>query len=464
MFNAKTYIERRNQLKKKMKNGLILFLGNNEAPMNYPDNTYHFRQDSTFLYYFGLDRPDLFAIIDVDENKEIIFGDDFTIDMIVWTGPQPTIKQQAAKCGVKVTKHLSDLESICLNAVKQGRKIHFVPQYRYDNILTLNRLLGISPHKVNDYTSMVLIKAIADQRLVKSKEEIIEIEKAVDIAYEMHTAAMRFTKPGMYEREIAGFIEGLAFSLGSGISFPPIFSKNVQTLHNHYYGNKLSDGDLVVNDSGAEAVSHYASDITRTFPVSGKFSHIQKFIYEIVLAANETAIKEIKPGINYKSVHLKAAEVITDGLKALGAMKGNTKNAVESGAHALFFPHGLGHLMGLDVHDMENYGENNIGYDEKTKRSTQFGLKSLRYARPLVPGVVLTVEPGIYFIPELIDQWEGEKKFKEFINYDKVNQYRNFSGVRIEDDIVVTNNGCRILGKPIPKTVEEVEEIASDKI
>jgi len=464
MFNSKTYLQRRSELKKKIKNGLILFLGNNEAPMNYTDNTYHFRQDSTFLYYFGLDRPELAAIIDVDEDKEIVFGNDFTIDMIVWMGPQPTIKQQAAKCGVKITKPLGDLSEICNSAVKQGRKIHFIPQYRHDNILTINKLLGISPHKVNDYASMVLIKAIAEQRLVKTKEEIDEIEKAVNIAYEMHTSAMRFTKPGMFEREVAGFIEGLAFSLGSGLSFPPIFSRNVQTLHNHYYGNKLKDGDLVVNDSGAEAASHYTSDITRTFPVNGKFTPIQKFIYEIVLAANMTAIKEIKPKQNYKSIHLKAAEVITDGLKALGVMKGNTKDAVDAGAHALFFPHGLGHLMGLDVHDMENYGENNFGYDEKTKRSTQFGLKSLRYARPLFPGVVLTVEPGIYFIPELIDKWQSEKKFTEFINYAKVNQYRNFSGVRIEDDIVVTNNGCRVLGKPIPKTVDEVEAVASDKI
>jgi len=464
MFNAKTYIQRRSELKKKIKNGIILLLGNNEAPMNYTDNTYHFRQDSTFLYYFGLDRAELAAVIDVDENKEIVFGNDFTIDMIVWMGPQPTIKQQAAKCGVKITKPLSDLSEICNNAVKQGRKIHFIPQYRYDNILTINKLLGISSYKVNDYASMVLIKAIAEQRLVKSKEEISEIEKAINIAYEMHTAAMRFTKPGMFEREVAGFIEGLALSLGSGLAFPPIFSRNVQTLHNHYYGNKLKDGDLVVNDSGAEAVSHYTSDITRTFPVNGKFTSIQKFIYEIVLAANTTAIKEIKPGVNYKNIHLKAAEVITDGLKALGVMKGNTKKSVEAGAHALFFPHGLGHLMGLDVHDMENYGENNFGYDEKTKRSTQFGLKSLRYARPLVPGVVLTVEPGIYFIPELIDKWQSEKKFSEFINYNNVNKYRKFSGVRIEDDIVVTNNGCRVLGKPIPKTVDEVEEVASDKI
>jgi len=276
--------------------------------------------------------------------------------------------------------------------------------------------------------------------------------------------AMRFAKPGMLERDVMGFIAGLSMSLGSGLSFPIIFSRHGETLHNHSYGNKLKEGDLVVNDSGAETELHYASDITRTFPVSGKFSQRQKDIYEIVLISQLTAIAETRPKVNFKSVHLKTAEVIAEGLKALGLMKGNMKNAVEAGAHALFFPHGLGHLLGLDVHDMENYGENNFGYDDKLKRSTQFGLKYLRYAKPLVQGVVLTVEPGIYFIPQLIDKWQGEKKFTEFINYNKVNTYRDFGGIRIEDDIVVTKNGSRVLGRPIPKAVEDVEEIASDKI
>lgn len=464
MFSAKTYIQRREILKKKIKSGIILFLGNSEAPMNYKDNTYPFRQDSTFLYYFGIDRPDLAAIIDLDENKETIFGDDYTIDDIVWMGQRKSIKQQAAKCGVKNTGSTLDLEKVCEAAFKQGRKIHFVPQYRYDNILKIHKLLGIAPKHGNDYASTQLIKAIAEQRQVKSKEEIAEIEKAIEISYEMQTTAMRFAKPGMLERDIMGFISGLAMSLGSGISFPVIFSRNSEILHNHFYGNKLKDGDLVVNDSGAESELHYASDITRTFPVSGKFSSKQKDIYELVLISQLVAISEIKPNVTYRSVHLKAAETMVDGLKSLGLMKGNSKSAVEAGAHALFFPHGLGHLLGLDVHDMENYGENNFGYDEKLKRSTQFGLKYLRYAKPLVPGVVLTVEPGIYFIPALIDQWEAEKKHIDFINYDKVKEYKNFGGVRIEDDVVVTNNGARVLGKPIPKAVEDVEEFASDKI
>jgi len=464
MFNLKTYIKRREILKKKIGKGVILLLGNNEAPMNYTDNTYTYRQDSTFLYYFGIDRPELAAAIDVDENKEIIFGNDFTIDDIVWMGPQKTIKQEAAKCGVKNIGTLNDLAKICENAIKQGRKIHFIPQYRYDNILTLHCLLGIMSSRINNFASTELIKAVAEQRYIKSKEEISEIEKAIEIAYEMQTAAMRFAKPGMLEKDIMGFISGLSMSIGSGLAFPIIFSNHGETLHNHHYNNKLKDEDIVVNDSGAESLLHYASDITRTFPVSGKFTQRQKDIYEIVLLANLTGIAEMKPGVTFKSVHLKVAELITDGLKAHSFMKGNTKKIVEAGAHSLFFPHGLGHLMGLDVHDMENYGENNFGYDEKLKRSTQFGLKSLRFARPLKPGIVLTIEPGIYFIPQLIDKWQKEKKFTEFINYDRVNQYRDFGGIRIEDDVIVTQNGSRVLGKPIPKAIEDVEEVASDKI
>jgi Xaa-Pro aminopeptidase len=464
MFNSNIYTQRRAELKKKLKNGLILFLGNGESPINYTNNAYHFRQDSTFLYYFGLDQADLAAVIDLDEDKVIIFGNDFTINDIVWMGPQPTIKHQAAKCGVKQTGTLNDLEAVLSKAVMQGRKIHFVPQYRKENIFMMLQYLGISPMRINEYASMELIKAVAEQRYIKSKEEIEEIENAISTAYEMQVSAMRFTKAGMYEREIAGFIQGLAMSLGSGVSFVPILSKHGETLHNYYYGNKLKDGDIIVNDSGSESLLHYASDITRTYPVSGKFTPLQKEIYEIVLISQLVAIDAIKPNVSFKTVHLKAASVIVDGLKALGLMKGNTKNAVDAGAHALFFPHGLGHLLGLDVHDLESFGENNFGYDEKTKRSTQFGLNYLRFARPLVPGIVLTVEPGIYFIPQLIDIWKGEKKFSEFINYDKVELYRDFGGIRIEDDVTVTTKGSRILGKPIPKAVEDVEAASSDKI
>lgn len=464
MFPLKIYKLRRAQLKERIKSGLILFLGNDESPMNYTNNAYRFRQDSTFLYYFGIDEPNFAAVIDIDEDKEIIFGNDLTIDDIVWMGEQKTVKQKAAKCGVNKTFTLSELEDLLKNALSKGRKIHFIPQYRHSNMIKLQILLGIDASRINDYASQELIKAVAEQRAVKSKEEIAEIEKAISIAYEMQISAMRFTKAGMIEREVAGFIEGIALSMGNGVSFPIIFSKHGETLHNQFYGNRLHNGDIVVNDCGAESLLHYASDITRTFPVSGKFTQMQKEIYEIVLYAQLAAIKSIKPGVSYKDVHLKASTVIAEGLKAIGLMKGDPKQAVKEGAHALFFPHGLGHLLGLDVHDLENFGENNFGYNNKIKRSSQFGLKSLRYAKDLVPGIVITVEPGIYFIPQLIQQWKAEKKFEEFINYEKLESYKNFGGIRIEDDILVTKEGCKVLGKPIPKTIDEIEEIASYKV
>lgn len=464
MFDKKIYIKRREQLKKKIKSGLILISGNDEAPMNYTDNTYKYRQDSTFLYYFGLDRAGLFGMIDTEDSKEIIFGDDFTVNDIVWMGPQPTIKQLALKAGVNKTAPVSQLESTIKKAMAQGRKIHFVPQYRFDNMLKMESLLGIKASALNNYASVELIRAIADQRNKKSEEELKEIEKAIEVSYVMQTTAMQLARHGMVEREVAGFIEGIAHSLGNGLSFPTILSRHGETLHNHYHNNVLKNGDIVVNDSGVESPNHYASDITRTFPVSGKFTEKQKEIYQIVLDAQLTAIKTAKPGITWRSVHLKSALVIAEGLKALGLMKGNMRAAVDKGAHALFYPHGLGHLLGLDVHDMENFGEQHTGYSTKIQRSEQFGLRSLRYGKELAPGVVLTVEPGIYFIPELIHQWETEKKFIQFINYNKVKEYIGFGGIRIEDNIVITSKGCRVLGVPIPKTIDDVEAMSSKKI
>ncbi len=461
MFSAKTYINRRAGLRKKVGSGFILFLGNEESPMNYTDNQYAFRQDSTFLYYFGIDQPGLAAAIDVDENKEYVFGNDLTIDDIVWMGPQPTIAQKARQVGVKNSASLKQMETILQKVITQGRKVHYLPQYRADNILKIEHLLGIHPKRMKEYSSEKLIMVIASQRVNKSAEELREIEDAVAVAYEMQTTAMRLSKPGMDERTIAGIIEGIAVSHGGRLSFPAILSVNGQTLHNHYQGNKMKAGDIVVNDSGAETAMHYASDITRTFPVSGKFTPLQKDIYQTVLDMQLEAIKAIKPGKKYKSVHLKAAKLLVDRFKDMGFMKGNTDDAVKNGAHALFFPHGLGHLMGLDVHDMENLGEAYTGYTEKTKRSNQFGLAYLRFGKEMDPGVVLTVEPGIYFIPELIDLWKKDNKFKEYINYEKVLKHKDFHGIRIEDDIVVTQKGCKVLGKAIPKTVEEVEELAS---
>lgn len=461
MFDAKVYSSRREKLKRTVGSGFILLPGNEESPMNYTDNQFPFRQDSSFLYYFGIDAPGFAAAIDIDENKEYVFGNDFTIDDIVWMGPQPTVAKRAKSVGVNNTATFLQMESIIKRVISQGRLVHYLPQYRSFNVLKIEHLLGIHPKRMKEYSSLKLIKAVANQRAIKTQLELKEIEKAIATAYDMQTTAMLLAKPGINERAIAGVMEGIAVSAGGRLSFPTIFSINGQTLHNHYQGNTMRAGDIIVNDSGAETALHYASDITRTFPVSGKFTSIQKDIYQTVLDMQLLAIKSIKPGTKYKSVHLRTAKVLVERFKDFGFMKGNVDDAVSNGAHALFFPHGLGHQMGLDVHDMENLGEANTGYDEKNKRSGQFGLAYLRFGKEMEPGLVLTVEPGAYFIPELIDKWRNEKKFTEYINYDKVLKNKNFGGIRIEDDIVVTNNGCKVLGKPIPKTIKEVEELSS---
>jgi len=462
MFEVQIYTDRRNKLKNNFDSGLLLFLGNDESPANYIGNTYSFRQDSTFLYYFGLDVPGLAALIDIDNNIETLYGSDFTVDDIVWMGPQPTIAELAVKSGIGKTAGNNNLEEDIKTAISSGRKIHFIPPYRAEHLIRLGDLTGLNHSRVAEYVSGKLIKTIVEQRSVKSKEEIDEIDSAVDIAARMHTAAMKMLKPGIYERKIAGMIEGVALSLGIGMSFRPIVSIHGETLHNHHYDNLMKEGDLLVNDSGAESLRYYASDITRTIPVSGKFTQKQKEIYQVVLNAQMNAINSVKPEMMHKDIHLNSAKDIVKGLKEIGLMKGDTDEAVNAGAHALFFPHGLGHMMGLDVHDMENLGEQYVGYDDNVSRSEQFGLKYLRLAKALQPGFVFTVEPGIYFIPELIDMWKNKNQFQEFINYNRVEEYRDFGGIRIEDDVVVTEEGFRVLGtKPIPKTVEEVEDIAS---
>lgn len=460
MFDTNIYTNRRRILKDKFDSGLILFLGNDDSPANYPANTYSFRQDSTFLYYFGIDRPGFAATIDIDNNLEALFANEVTIDDIVWGGPQPSVSDYAEIVGVKRATNSDKLKEQVISSIKKGRKIHFLPQYRLENIAKIVSLIGLDASRVNDYTSEKLIKAVIAQRSLKSSEEIAEIDEAVDIAAKMHVAAMKMTKPDTDERKIAGMIEGIGLSLGYGLSFRPIVSINGQTLHNPYYDNKMKAGDLLVNDSGAESKLHYASDITRTIPVSGKFSDKQKDIYQIVLKAQTNAINAVKPGITNKELHFAAARDIAAGLIELGFMFGNPREAVDAGAHSLFFPHGLGHMLGLDVHDMEALGEDYVGYDESVQRSDEFGLKYLRLAKTLQPGYVFTIEPGIYFIPELIDTWKTQNRFPEFINYDMVESYSNFGGIRIEDNILVTEDGHRVLGsKPIPKSVEEIEAI-----
>lgn len=459
MFESKVYTDRRKKLKKILGSGLVLLPGNTEAACNYPANPYHFRQDSTFLYFFGLDHPDLAGVIDVDADKDYLFGNDVDMDDIIWMGPQPLLKNRAFEVGVNNTAAYIKLEEIISQAITKNQKIHFLPPYRGKTLIELERLTGIAHKNIKENVSEALIKAVVELRSVKDEFEIKEIEKMVDVAFEMHTTAMKMARPGVVEQEIVGVIEGISMSNGGPASFPIILSINGQTLHNHYHGNTLVEGRMMVTDAGAESSLCYASDITRTVPVGGKFSQRQKEIYKIVLKANTEAIKAIRPGIKNREIHLMAATIIAQGLKELGLMKGDISQAVKQGAHALFFPHGLGHMMGLDVHDMENLGENYVGYDDNTVRSDQFGLAFLRLGRELKPGFVITIEPGIYFIPALIDQWRSEGKFTEFINYEKAETYKDFGGIRIEDNILVTEDAYRLLGKPIPKTIEDIEKI-----
>jgi len=461
MFKSDVYNKRREELHKKMETGLALLIGNTEAPMNYPANTYHFRQDSDFLYFFGLDLPGFAGVMDFDSGKDRIFGNDCDMDDIIWMGPQPTVKELALKCGVTNTAPMPKLEETIKDALVKKRKIHFLPPYRGETKMILGSLLKENPCQMKTLASVDLIKAVVSMRSIKEKVEIDEIEKAMDIAYEMHVTAMKMCKQGVKEQDIFGTIEGIALAKGGGTAFPVILSVNGQTLHNHAHGNILKKGRMMVTDAGAETNLHYSSDITRTTPVGGKFSQQQKDIYEIVLKANTEAIKAIRPGISNRDLHFMACKTIASGMKELGLMKGDVDEAVAAGAHALFMPHGLGHMMGLDVHDMEALGENLIGYNDEVKRSDQFGLAFLRFALPYKPGHVFTVEPGCYFIPELSDMWNAEGKFREFINYSKIDSYMSIGGIRIEDDVLITDKGHKVLGKPIPKTVKEVESICA---
>jgi Xaa-Pro aminopeptidase len=457
MFSKTVYTERRNKLRNDVSSGLILMLGNPDASMNYPANTYHYRQDSNFLYFFGHNLAGLAGIIDVDNGTDILFGDDVTIEDIIWMGPQESIREKADKIGVTITEPYNKLFDYVADAIKQGRKIHFAPPYRAKNILLLEKMLGIHPSQIKNYASLELVKAIVKLRSIKDKHEIIELEKAANTGYEMHTTAMRMARPGLIEQEICGVIEGIALSKGNGTSFPVILSVRGETLHNHYHGNVMKEGDMLLIDAGAATYMDYASDFTRTIPVSGKYTTEQKAIYEIVLEANVKAIEACRPGITFKEVHILASKIIAAGLKDVGLMKGNPEDAVKAGAHALFFPHGLGHMMGLDVHDMEDLGQIYVGYDDEIRPGDQFGLAYLRLGRRLQEGFVLTVEPGIYFIPALIDKWKAEGLHTDFINYDKVETFKGFGGIRIEDDVLITADGYHLLGKSVPKTVADVE-------
>ena len=449
MFSKEIYQQRRNALKNAIGEGIIILPGNEDSGMNYKDNIYPFRQDSCFLYFTGIDRPDLCFIIDIDNDQEILFGDEATVEDIVWTGPQTALAESAEQSGIAFLRTKNEVES----ALRGGREVHFLPAYRGETALKL-----IS-WGLTGKPSVPLIKAIVAQRSVKSTEEVEQIELAVATTVLMHKKAMELSRAGLSEVAIAGHLQAVAIEGGGNLAFPVILTVNGQFLHNHPTNTILKDGQLVLCDSGAENSMHYAGDLTRTFPVGKTFTTIQQDVYNIVLNAHQTAANALKPGVLFKDIHLLACEQLAIGLTDLGLMKGDPKEAVANGAHALFFQCGLGHMMGLDVHDMENLGEEYVGYTNELKKSTQFGLKSLRLGRSLEPGFVLTVEPGLYFVPDLIDSWAAENKNADFINYEKVAQFRDFGGIRIEEDFLITAQGSRLLGPPLAKTIEEIHSL-----
>lgn len=456
MFPAQTYIQRRRRLRDQVGSGVLLFLGNDESPMNYADNPFHFRQDSSFLYFFGLSTPGLAALIDVDEGREILFGNDLTVEDIIWMGSQPTLADRCRDNGIEEVQPLAGLKDYLAAAHGEDRKVHILPPYRAEHRIKLWDLLEIPLGQAEEAASVEFITAVVDQRNTKTAEEIEELDWAASISADMHLTAMRMARPGLTEAEIAAAVHQVALAAGGQLAFPIIATVHGETLHNHFHGNVLKGGDMFLLDAGAETAMGYAGDLSSTMPVGDHFSPRQKEIYQVALDAHEAAVAALKPGTLFRDIHLLACRTVAQGLKELGFMRGDIDEAVAAGAHALFFPCGTGHMMGLDVHDMENLGEKYVGYGGEEK-STQFGLKSLRLARELEPGFVLTVEPGIYFIPELIDQWKAEKRFEPFINYDKVESYKDFGGLRNEEDFLITETGYRLLGKPIPKTIEDVE-------
>ncbi len=456
-FTKDTYIARRQELQGNVGSGLLLFLGNDLVGMNYAGNEYHFRQDSTFLYYFGLDFPGLAAVIDIDENRTIVFGNELTIDDIVWTGIQPTVKEKCETVGVSESMPLCELSKYINRATSKAQTIHFQPPYRGDHKIWLQELLGIPPIAQESKASVDFIKAVVDMRNHKTEEEILEMEHAIDISTDMHLLAYKMVCPGIEEAQIAAAVAEVATRHGETLAFPTIATTHGQTLHNHGFIHTLKEGDMFLLDAGAETKLHYAGDLSSSMPVSERFNTQQEEIYNIHLESFKAAVDCLAPGVPFREAHIAAATKIAEGMKSLGLMKGNPEDAAESGAYALFFPCGLGHMMGLDVHDMENLGEQYVGYGDGLKKSTQFGFKSLRLARPLEPGFVFTVEPGIYFIPELIDRWRVEKQFTDFICYDKLDAWKGFGGLRNELNYLITTDGARLLGnKKKPMTIEEV--------
>ncbi len=456
MFPAQTYIQRRQRLREQVGSGILLFLGNDESPMNYADNPFHYRQDSSFLYFFGLSTHGLAAVIDVDEAREVLFGDDLTVEDIVWMGTQPTLLERCRANGIEEVQPAGKLKEYLTTARTKGQTVHILPPYRAEHLIKLWDLMDLPPDQAAQAASEEFIMAVVAQRNTKTAEEVEELDWAASISADMHLAAMEMVRPGVTEAEIAAAVHKAALAAGGQLAFPIIATIHGETLHNHYHGNVLEAGDLFLLDAGAETAMGYAGDLSSTVPVDATFTLRQKEIYQVAFDAHEAAVEALAPGIPFRDVHLLACRTVAQGLKDLGFMQGDVDEAVAAGAHALFFPCGTGHMMGLDVHDMENLGEKYVGYGGEEK-STQFGLKSLRLARELEPGFVVTVEPGIYFIPELIDQWKAEGRHTQFINYEKVETYKDFGGLRNEEDFLITETGYRLLGKPIPKSILDVE-------
>ncbi len=460
MFSAKTYASRREVLRTKIGSGVILLPGNMPAPNNYPNNTYYFRQDSSFLYYFGLNIPSLVGVIDADTGEEMLFGDDFTVEDIIWTGPQPTLRELGAQVGIAAAHPMAELEKHLRKAIAQGRCIHYLPPYRGETKLQLSELLGIAPARLHEHKSVDLMLAVAEMREAKSAEEIDELERAFRIGYDMHTLAMKMCRPGVIEREIAGAIEGVAKSAGAGVSFPSIVSQHGETLHNLCADGVLEEGRLLLCDAGGETVGNYCSDHTRTYPVSGRFTPKQREIYEIVLAAHDRVAAIVKPGMMYTDIHNAACLTLAEGLVGAGLVRGSAEDAVAAGAMTLFMPHGLGHGLGMDVHDCEAMGERSFDFSSIADRAAESATCIYRAAWRVRPGTVMSDEPGIYFIPALIDKCRAEGLYRGIVDYDRLDSYRDFGGIRIEDDLLLTDTGCRIIGdRKIPVTVDELEAV-----
>ena len=459
LFDPGVYRRRRQELMARVDSGLLLFVGNQPCPINYPANQYPFRQDSSFLYYWGIDEPGLAAILDLDTGKEVLFGTDPCVQDLVWTGPRPGLNENAGRVGVQQSGSPAELADLVEKALKVGRKVHYLPPYRQATSVFLSELLGVRLSKVRDSYSVDLTKAVIKQRSVKGPEEIEQIESALELTAQMHHHAMALTRPGVYEREVVAAMQAMVYAkAGCRMAYEPIFTRNGQIMHNLWHHCRLTKGDLVINDAGAESELHYASDITRTLPVGGRFNTRQKEIYMIVDQALEACVAKLRPAVAFWDLHLEAGTIVSRGLVEMGLMKGDPREIVRQGAHTMFFPVGLGHMLGLDVHDMEGLGEDMVGYDERYKRDERFGFCHLRLAKAVEKGYVVTIEPGIYFIEELIGRWRQQGLFKDFINYSQVEKWQGFGGVRLEEDVLVTEKGSRILGPPIARTVSDVEE------